>query len=317
LLSSGLKRRQYAGDYSAVGPYFVALSTAHLTPAQLDRKGCYHANTFRTAAKGSSIMTKIILLFVLLFGFSSVSAQSETPEVTEVPVGMTILSETPPTTCTANGWYYQYAASTPIRPAVTQDLVPTRYVVQWVDGELNLVHYWGSGYNAYVQNYMGYPNSSLEDISGSYVVPLLDDTYEAVTIESVLVGEDIVWETRVEITCEAGVVTESSFTSQAVTGHRADLPVPEGNLVLALEDIPRYSDPYTKQHLVGTITACQTFFISGIYTPRASISTWGTDSITGLPMLLHDYNTPVPLVDVPEDYGQPGGAPIIDACAGA
>lgn len=264
------------------------------------------------------IAIPLILVLLLFFGTSSLSAQEATAEAVVPPVEVHILSETPPTTCTDNGWYYPYEASTPVQPPlVSWRLAPTRYVIQWVDGDVNLVHYWNSGYSAYVQDYSGYPNGPFEYIAGGYTIPLPDDTYEAVTSEYVLSGDEIVWETRVELTCEAGVVTHVTFTSQAATGYRADLPVPGGNLVLALEDIPRYRDALAETDLVGTIQACQTFFMSNIYMPRASIFTWGTDSITGEPMLLGGVADLPKLIDVPEDYGQPGGTPIIDGCTGA
>jgi hypothetical protein len=207
----------------------------------------------------------------------------------------------PPTTCSPNGWTINYERSTAIDPYTPDDV--TRYVVQYLNDDLNLVHYWGSGYSAYVQDYWVEAGTKGDRSVGNYIIPYWTDTYQAVSSEYILHHEQIVWETRAELECDGGKVAAYRLTSEAAQGKRTSLPKPGKNLILALEDIPRYRQPFTQTGYLGTISACQTFYVSGIYQPRASLSVWGRDSLTGQPLLLNG-NPPPPIVDVPEDYGQ-------------
>jgi hypothetical protein len=200
----------------------------------------------------------------------------------------------------------------------------TTYSIQYVNGDLNLVHYWGSGYNAYVQDYfVSAGTETFVRTGGYYAIPLWSDTYQAVSIEyTVLMDgpfnivtprdeDQVLWEIRTSLTCEQGEVTAYDITSSPVEGMtRADLPEFTQNLVLAVEDFPLYTNPYTHRGYLGMIEACQTFFVTDLYQPRASITTYIHESIT-------DHDVPLssddPLLDVPDDYGQPG-AETIEGC---
>lgn len=237
-------------------------------------------------------------------------------------ISVEIKEITPPEACDATGWAISLVRETAItgaRPNPDLGRYPSsvmRYVIQYVDDELNLVHYWGSGYSAYVQDYMVWPQTeNFAQIKGRYPVPLWSDTYRAVTVEYLLYEDRIVWETRAALDCDAGEVAAYKVETRAADGVRADLPEPGRNLVLALQDIRRYRNPFNNTGYLGTIKACQTFFVSEITMPRASISTYARESITGQAMLIAGAPTPVPIVDVHEDYGQPGGQPILDDCA--
>jgi hypothetical protein len=130
---------------------------------------------------------------------------------------------TPPTKCTASYWSINFQRKVTYLGGVKTP--PTRYLVQYLNDDLNLVHYWGSGYDQYVQNYglFNYYDLSAR-IIGGYVVPLWTDTYRAVTIEYALVGDHVVWETRASITCEHGTVTDYQLTSRAADSQRSELP---------------------------------------------------------------------------------------------
>jgi hypothetical protein len=253
----------------------------------------------------------VILLATVFMGISPAFAEDAAPEAV-----IEISEVTPPEECDENGWTIRYERTTTL-PATVAGNPWTRYFVQYVDGDLNLVHYWGSGYSAYIQDYWISAGTQNARVSGSYVVPLWTDSYHAVNVEYVLYGDRVLGEVRAELECEAGAVVEYAITSEAVDTTRDALPEPDLNLVLALDDIPRYRLPYSRSDFLGTIHECQTFFLSDIRQPRASIAVWGRDSITGESMVLFDGVTDVPLVDVAEDYGQPDGQPIVDACTGA
>jgi len=232
---------------------------------------------------------------------------------------------TPPESCSPSYWTISHERTTTIsgaRPSTDLGRYPSavmRYVVQYVDGDVNLVHYWGSGYSAYVQDYMvSSQTENFASAKGSYAVPLWSDTYEAVTVQYLLYQDRVVWEIRASLECDGGEVVAYEITSQAADGTREELPKPGRNLVLALDDIRRYRDPFNNKGYLGTIRACQTFYVSDIYMPRASISTWARESLTGQNMLIGGGPPPpLPIVDVHEDYGQPGGQPILDPCTGA
>lgn len=248
-----------------------------------------------------------VLLILMLF-HTSVQAQDAT--VFSIELG----EVTPPTKCTPSGWSFAYERTTTLPgPFGTPRPNLTLYFVQYVDDQLNLVHYWGTGYSQYVQDYAVDLADILPLAFASYDVPLWSDTYHAVTTEYVLAGDDVLWELRAELDCDQGEVRSFSLTTQAASGSVDDLPQPEPNLVLALEDIPRYRLPATQTDYLGTIEACQTFYISAITHRRASFSVSATDSLTNQPLLLNGVDAPR-LVDVPEDYGQAGGAPILDQC---
>ena len=236
-------------------------------------------------------------------------------EATEEPsFQITIKDVVPPEACTETGWRITYQRTTDLGEYVGTPL--WRYYVQTVNGDLNLVHYWDSGYSGYVQDYMLLGNPFRDNVTSSYYpVPLWSDTYEAETIEYILDGDAVIWETHATLTCAAGLVVAADVVSQPAQTTRAALPVPDDNLVLALDEFPIYDSPYGSTHELGTIKACQTFFISDIQMRRASIATYARESITGHLFTLSNGSLQAPLVDVAEDYGQPGGQPTLEACA--
>jgi len=257
---------------------------------------------------------RLVLMAVLLLILARPTlAQEATPEATASPFQITLEDVVLPETCTASGWRFTYQRTTDLGDYQRTPL--WRYFVQTVDGHLNLAHYWGSGYGAYVQDYMLAGNPLRDNMTASgYSVPLWSDTYEAEVVEYILDGDAVIWEIRATLKCEAGLVVEADIVSQPVETTRAALPAPGDNLVLALEEIPIYAYPTSTTHRLGEIRACQTFFLSDIRLPRASITTLGRESITGHEIVLGGGISPVPIVDVAEDYGQPGGQPTLEAC---
>jgi hypothetical protein len=247
----------------------------------------------------------ILLITLLLLSLSARPAHADDA------LTITINSVTSPKNCTTSGWMLSYART------VTFSGTPplSSYIVQYVDDDLNLVHYWGSGYSAYVQDYM--VSSGNQQIRGSYMVPLLSATYHATTIEYILSGDTILAELRASIQCQDGTPIDHAVTVQSTSGNRSNLSKPSRNLVLALDDIPLYRDFSTLNKSVGTIKACQTFYISNIGQRRASITVYARESISNRAIILAGGIGPQPrLVDVPENYGQPSGYPILDQCIG-
>lgn len=232
------------------------------------------------------------------------------------PTGIVIaLSEVkPPTRCTPWGWVMSYRQETSGGKATLATL--TRYVVQYVNDDLNLVHYRGSGFSAYTQDYTIYPVMSWVRSAGSYVVPLPSSTYRATTIVYVLSDNDVVWEIRASIECTDGKVINHSLTSQASSGNRDTLPQPGRNLVLALGDIAlKESNISYTTRAAGVISACQTFYISEIIQVRASTTVYARESLAGTRLRVLGGPT-LPIIDVPDNYGQPGGMPIVAQCVG-
>lgn len=256
-----------------------------------------------------------LIVAALLLGLPRLAlVQEATPEATASPFQITLENVVPPETCTEFGWRFTYERIIVEGEYARKTL--WRYFVQTVDGDLNLVDFWESGYNAYVQDYMLHGNPLRDDAtSAGYAVRLSSNTYNAESIEYVLDGDAVIWEIRATVRCEAGIVVEADIVSQPVNTTREALPLPGDNLVLALDDIPIYEYPTSTTHLLGTIRACQTFFLSDIRMPRASISTYGRESITGHEIVLSGGLSPTRLVDVAEDYGQPGGQPILSDCS--
>ncbi len=253
----------------------------------------------------------LALVLLLINPAIPASAQSGEPQQFEVKIG-TIRA---PKTCTTSGWYVSYDRTTTVSGYPTSEL--TRYFVQYVGQDVNLVHFWGSGYDAYVQDYWIQPGpDSLAHVSTSYNISLWTNTYHAVNQEYILYKDQVIWQVRAELDCQKGRVKAFQMTSEAAQGSRASLPAPSPNLVVALKDIKRYDNPYSTSNYVGTIKACQTFTISGIRMPRASISVYATESVTGKEIQLIGGTSRPPIVDVAENYGQPGGQPILSACAG-
>lgn len=219
-----------------------------------------------------------------------------------------------PNACTPSGWAITYDRTTTFSDLNAYTL--TRYFVQYVNDELNFVHYWGSDYSAYVQDYRVTAGIvSGAKARGDYTIPLWTDTYHAESIEYILLADEVIWEIRALVVCEKGEVVAYELTSELTQGLREALPEFTGNLVLALDDIALYDNPYTHTEYLGTIEACQTFFITRFYRPRASISVWGTESITGSDILLVDGSRGLPIVDVADDYDQPDGQPVLETCA--
>lgn len=256
----------------------------------------------------------IVLLF--LMPYCRVTQLEASP-----PFSITVGNVRVPSTCTSSGWAITYDRTTTISDLDASAL--TNYFVQYVDYDLNLVHYWGSGYSGYVQNYwISAGTVTHAKATGYYAIPLWHDTYQAESIEYIVLKEgpfnivassdtdEVIWEIRASLTCENGVVTLADVTSAPVQSTRGDLPEFRQNLVLALDDFSLYTNSYAQTGYLGTIRACQTFFITDIYVPRASITTYIHESITG-----HDIplDTGMPIVDVPDDYGQPGAVQV-EAC---
>jgi hypothetical protein len=251
----------------------------------------------------------LIIVVLLVFPQESLAQSGNSPEFS-----ITVDHVHTPSTCTPSGWGITYDRTTTFSDLDASAL--TRYFVQYVDNDLNFVHYWGSGYSAYVQDYWVAAGSIMSArASGSYAIPLWTDTYQAESIEVILLADEVIWQIRAALTCENGEVTAYELTSEPAQGTREALPEFTRNRVLALEDIPRYRNPYAQTGYLGTIHACQTFFITSIYQPRASISVWARESLTGRDILLFDGSMRQPVVDVPENYGKPGGPPLLDACA--
>lgn len=250
------------------------------------------------------------IAYIILLCLLVTSAQAQ--EATESPFSITLSNIELPATCSESGWRIDYHRTYP-DGYYSPD--PARYNVQRVNGDVVHVDYWGSGYSAYIQDYF-VSNGQLRDywFSSSYTVPLADDTYQAETIEFIYDGDRVIWETRATLTCDDGVVTAADIVSLPTDSTLAELPAPGENLVLALGDIPIYRNNVGTNGVLGTIHACQTFYLSDVRRPRASISILATESITGHTIYLYDTER-APLVDVDEDYGQPGGQPILDVCA--
>ncbi|MBI5959859.1 MAG: hypothetical protein HY866_14050 [Chloroflexi bacterium] len=233
---------------------------------------------------------------------------------TQPSFGITIDAVNAPTECGPHGWWISYTRTTTFSEIEASSL--TRYFVQIVNDDINLVHYWGSGYNAYVQDYWVTAGTNpIALAGGSYAIPLWSTSYEAETLEYILHGDQVIWQVRAAVTCEDGVVTQYSLRSEPYERPREALPALAQNLVLALDNIPRYRNTFTQTDYLGTIEACQTFFVTDVYKPRASISVWVVESLTNQPILINDPNNPPPIVDVADDYGQPGGQPVIAECA--
>jgi hypothetical protein len=241
-----------------------------------------------------------LLTVVLLLGLplDTLAQSGNSPEFS-----ITIDAVRTPSECTPTGWSITYSRTTTFSDLDASTL--TRYFVQYVNNDLNFVHYWGSGYSAYMQDYwVSAGTESSARAIGDYVIPLRTDTYHAESIEYILQADEVIWGIWATLTCESGEVVAYEATSRPVQNTRDALPVFTHNLVLALDDIPLYGNPYTRTDYLGTIEACQTFFITSIYRPRASISVWAHESITGHDILLFDGSHRLPIVDVAEDYGQ-------------
>jgi hypothetical protein len=213
----------------------------------------------------------------------------------------------PPPRCSPAGWVIGYRQKTSGGKSTPATL--TRYVVQYVNDDLNLAHYWRSGYSSYAQDYTIFPGEFSVWTSVNYIVPLPSSTYRATTVIYVLHEQQVVWEIRAAINCMDGLVVSHSLTSQVASGNRDALPRPSRNLVLALGDIA------LDQRSAGVISACQTFYISDIVQARASTTVYGRESIAGTRLRLVGGPT-LPIIDVAEDYGQPGGTPLVAQCVG-
>ena len=218
-----------------------------------------------------------------------------------------------PTECKPYRWEIPYERTTKISNLDALSL--TRYFVQYINDDLNLVHYWGSGYDAYVQDYwVSAGTDAYARASATYTIPFWTDTYEAESIEYILNGDQVIWEIRAALSCENGEVTDYALTSEPTYGRRDWLPKPRKNLVLALEEIPLYSNS-SQMVSAHTIKACETFYVDKVYMPRASVLVWAHEADSDYDILLFDGSQHLRIVDVAEDYGQPDGQPVLDECA--
>ncbi len=253
-------------------------------------------------------VSAILIVTVLSVSVGLTHAQDGAPIVIE------ITEVTPPTECRDTGWIINYER-TLIFTVPSSQL--QRYNVQYINDDLTLAHYWGSGYSGYVQDYGLNPGNAR--IVGSYTPAYWTDTYHAVSIDYVLVDDLVVWEIRAELTCDAGTVADYSLTAQTADSPRDSLPAPGENLVITLDEIVLYPAPGINRRAepIGTITPCQTFYISGVHIPRTYITTYATESIADtLIELAYGLPPQARILDVPENYGQAGGAPILDECTG-
>ncbi|GEM_PF-4478105 len=261
--------------------------------------------------RGTAVFILLGILLSAELWRANAQAGTSAP-ITDIVV--TVHDITPPQTCDEHGWRIEYT-----RDVTFNGDRAWRYFVQYVNDDINLVHYWGSGYSAYVQDYWVLNETGIsESVSAYYAIPLWTTTYEAVNVEYVLDGDHVLWEIRTTLTCEAGVVTNYEIVSQAADLERDDLPEPKANLVLTMNDIVLFgaSNDRGTREILGTIAACQTFFVSEIFTPRASITTYATIELTDTPIAISGVRNPPVLIDVAENYGQAGGQAIIDECAG-
>ena len=255
-----------------------------------------------------NFLTPFILIAAVLLMLSPYAAQAQT--MLPAPFRITLDNIQPPTECTPYGWAVTYNR---ITSASLEQPQTSRDFFQYVDGDLTASRV-VDRHSPYVQDSWIAAGTQKEARFGaSYVVPLWTESYEAATDEYISLGDDVLWRLRAALTCNAGEVTDFSFTSEAVEMKRDDLPQFERNLVIALEDIPLSSNALTQNGDLGMIHACQTFFIGATWTPRASISEWTTESSTGHDLLLFGSEW-LPLLDVAEDYGQPGGHPALEQC---
>jgi hypothetical protein len=265
-----------------------------------------------------TIRLMIGLLFIVPM---AVQAQDVTPEATPLlsPTGFSIsvTNVQAPTECSAGGWVIVYDRTTTFGSIDRSTLA--RYSVRYLDDDLYAVSDEVPG-SDYIADYWATSGSTVpfERVGSGYTPLWWSNNYHAAAIEYVLQGDAVIWALRAALTCENGAVVDYEITSEPVENMTRDaLPTIElhrQNLVLALEDFVMHE--YGTNPNPGTIRACQTFFISDLQQNRASILLTARQSITGTRIYLFD-GTWVPVVDVAEDYGQPGGQPIIAACAGA
>lgn len=253
-------------------------------------------------------LTPILLLTALLLHLPpAAQAQTVTPPA---DFSITISSVQPPTECTPGGWVVRYERTT---SASLDQPTTSRDFFQYVDGDLTASSVLDAHSNYVQDSWITAGTQADARFGTSYAVPLWQDSYEAATDEYISLGDRVIWKLHAALTCSAGVVSNFAFTSEAVAMTRDELPRFEHNLVIALEDIPLSSSPLAPTGDLGTIKACQTFFIGPIWTQRASTSVWTTESLTGHNLLLFGTKR-LPLLDVPEDYGQPGGTPALPQC---
>ncbi|MCB9455574.1 MAG: hypothetical protein H6671_06275 [Anaerolineaceae bacterium] len=222
--------------------------------------------------------TSLVMLLMAVLLLSPVGSLAQSGSAPAFNI--TLNNIHPPTRCTPSYWAITYDRTTSFSDIDASTL--TRYFVQYINNDLNLVHYWESGYSEYVQDYWVSAGTEIgERAVGAYTVPFWTDTYQAESIEYILKGDEVIWVLRATLTCEQGEVVAYDIISEASQGTRDALPDIPHNLVVALEDIPLYGNPQTQTDYWGTIQACQTFFITDIRIPRASILVWGRESITG------------------------------------
>jgi hypothetical protein len=268
-------------------------------------------------------MIEIILLFLqlLIFGVNQHAAQTTAVEPLASPILVTVSNVHPGPHCSEYRWSIRHDLEVDF--VAPLENVPMTYIVQTVDDDITLVRFWGSGYSSqtdhtsFTWNYEVVEGSNNELIPWDFVIPLPDKTYQSRTDVYILDGDNIIWKIQAEVTCERGDIIAYNLTSEAAAGTTADLPTPGSNLVLALEDTPIYRSENVAdlEEPSLIIESCQTFSVSDIHVtrPQSGITAGfveGTESIVFLP----PYSK---FVDVGEDYGQPGGEPIADACRGA
>lgn len=102
--------------------------------------------------KGCSPMlktTSLVMLLIAVLLLSPVGSLAQSGSSPEFNI--TIDNVRPPTECKRSYWAITYDRTTTFSDLATSTL--TRYFVQYINNDPNLVHYWESGYNAYVQDY--------------------------------------------------------------------------------------------------------------------------------------------------------------------
>lgn len=204
-----------------------------------------------------------------------------------------------------------------------------RYILQYLNGDLNAVSFNGSGFVEREHFYRAYDGIIINNSTHAYPrrradywILLFSSTYKAVNVEYLLDADKIVWEIRTELDCTNNKVTRFTINSQATSGSPDDLPKTTSNLVLAVKDIFVPENAYNKNSPVAaTIKACQTFRITDLTEDQISsvFVMSGLESITKRRIIVYKAGIDtreLGLIDVPDNYGQPGGAPILDQCIG-
>ncbi len=260
-------------------------------------------------------MRLILMTILVMAAFDSAQAQTATPN--PPPFSITIDKVMPPQNCTSILWQIPFDST--VTGFYDYDRFDTigYYIIQYVDGSPVYGRWFGREYDRRLVTQYLLQMEEFRLAFGNYLPRYWTDSYQATTEMYVAFGDDVVWKISGAITCDQGQVTDYAVTSEPLTATRADVPTFEHNLVLALDDIPLY-EQYEGKHrnnYLGTIQACQTFFVGDYHSQHPDTLFLAPKSLTDHEVLLFDGYGLTPIVDVAEDYGQPGGQPVLDECA--